>query len=121
MDPQMKTTYAGPEVGLGAVSSWEGPQTGKGRMIITAAEPDETIDLRLEFLAPFEATNRVRFVFAPTGEGTQVTWRMEGRNGFVGKAVGLFMDMDAMVGGDFDRGLTSMKTVAEADATKGSS
>jgi hypothetical protein len=118
MDPQMKSTYAGPAAGVGASTSWDGPQAGTGRMTITATEPGETIDIRLEFLAPFEATNRARFTFVPAGEGTKVVWRMEGSNGFVGKALSLFMDMDEMVGSDFERGLASMKTVAEADAAQ---
>jgi hypothetical protein len=118
MDPQMKSTYAGPAAGVGASTSWDGPQAGTGRMTITATEPGETIDIRLEFLAPFEATNRARFTFVPAGEDTKVVWRMEGSNGFVGKALSLFMDMDEMVGSDFERGLASMKTVAEADAAQ---
>jgi hypothetical protein len=118
MDPQMKSTYAGPAAGVGASTSWDGPQAGTGRMTITATEPGETIDIRLEILAPFEATNRARFTFVPAGEDTKVVWRMEGTNGFVGKALSLFMDMDEMVGSDFERGLASMKTVAEADAAQ---
>jgi Polyketide cyclase / dehydrase and lipid transport len=116
MDPQMKSSYAGPEAGVGAASSWEGPEAGKGRMTITAAAPDQEIDLQLEFLEPMQATNQVRFTLAPAGESTDVTWRMEGHNGFVGKAFALVMNMDELVGGDFERGLASLKSLAEADA-----
>ena len=116
MDPQMKSSYDGAEAGVGAVSSWEGPDAGKGRMTITAAEPDQEIDLQLEFLAPMKATNQVRFTLDPAGESTEVTWRMEGHNGFVGKAFALVMNMDELVGGDFERGLASLKSLAEADA-----
>jgi hypothetical protein len=118
MDPQMKSRYEGPEAGVGAVSSWEGPQAGQGRMTITAVTPDQEVDLRLEFMAPMQATNQVRFTLAPNGEATDVTWHMEGRNGFVGKAFALFMNMDDLVGGDFERGLAALKTLAEVDAQK---
>jgi hypothetical protein len=118
MDPQMTITYAGPEAGVGATSSWEGPEAGKGRMTITAVKPNQEVDLKLEFLAPMEATHRAVFTLAPSDGATDVTWRMEGTNGFVGKAFALAMDMDEMVGGEFERGLASLKTMAEADAKR---
>ena len=67
-------------------------------------------------LAPMEATNRVLFTLTPVDRATSVTWHMEGRNGFVGKAFSLFGDMDAMVGGPFEQGLASLKQRVEADA-----
>lgn len=115
MDPQMKINYEGPSAGVGARSSWEGPQMGKGRLTITAAKPNQEIEMRLEMLAPLEATNRVVFTLAPAGKATDVTWRMEGTNGFVGKALALFMGMGGMVGGPFEQGLASLKTVAESE------
>jgi hypothetical protein len=39
---------------------------------------------------------------------------MDGTNDFVGKAAHLFMDMEKMVGGDFERGLTALKAAAES-------
>jgi uncharacterized protein YndB with AHSA1/START domain len=118
MDSQLKVVYAGPERGVGARSSWESPEMGAGRLTVTAVKPGREVEMRLEMLSPMQATNRIVFTLAPSGTGTQVTWRMEGRNGFVGKAVGLFMDMDGMVGGPFESGLTSLAALAEADARK---
>jgi hypothetical protein len=118
MDPQMEIAYEGPEAGVGARSAWEGPQMGKGRLTITAVKPDQEVEVRLEMLEPMEATNRVLFTLASTGGATNVTWRMDGTNGFVGKALALFMDMDEMVGGPFEQGLASLKTAAEAGAAK---
>jgi hypothetical protein len=115
MDPQMKIRYEGPAAGVGARSSWEGPQMGKGRLTITAAKPNQEVEMRLEMLAPMEATNRVLFTLAPAGRGTGVTWRMEGSNGFVGKALALFMGMDGMVGGPFEQGLAALKAAAESE------
>jgi hypothetical protein len=66
-----------------------------------------------------EATNRVVFTLAPTGVGTSVTWRLEGNNGFVGKFFSLFMDMDTMMGGEFEKGLAELKRLAEAEAVNG--
>ena len=70
----------------------------------------------MEFLKPFAATNIAQFTFTPEGNQTAVTWSMEGKNDFIGKAVCLFMNMDKMVGGQFEKGLAQMKSVVEAAA-----
>src|SRR5262245_37309490 len=113
MDPKQKLTYEGPDSGVGASESWEGPQIDSGRLTITGIHPNEEVEMRLEFLAPMKATNRALFTLDPTSDGTRITWRMEGRNSFVGKAASLVMDMDEMVGGQFERGLADLKTLAE--------
>ena len=118
MDPQMKSTFEGPASGVGAITSWEGPEAGKGRMEITAVKPNREIDIKLDFLAPMQATNRTVFSLTENNASTTVHWRMEGNNSFAGKGFALFMNMDKMVGGDFDKGLASMKTLAEAAAQK---
>ena len=118
MDAKMKIAYDGPEAGVGARSSWEGPEMGKGRMTITAVKPDQEVEMKLEMLAPMQATNRILFRLAPNGADTRVTWRMEGTSNFVGKALGLFMSMDEMVGVPFENGLAALKTAAESEATR---
>jgi uncharacterized protein YndB with AHSA1/START domain len=119
-DPQMKIAYAGPEGGVGASSSWDSAKLGKGRMTVSDVKPDQEVEMKLEFMAPMEATNRARFSLVPEGEVTRVTWRMEGHNGFVAKAFTLVMNMDKMVGGEFEKGLASMKTLAEGEQRAGS-
>ena len=115
MDPDMKQTYEGPEAGVGAISTWSGNnQVGEGRMTIIESKPTELVRIRLEFLKPFKSVNEAIFSFAPEETGTKVTWTMAGRNNFMSKAFCLFMDMDKMVGGDFEKGLASMKTIVEA-------
>jgi len=113
MDPQQQNSYEGPAAGVGAITAWEGPEAGKGRATITGVKPDREVDVRLEFQEPMQVTNRAVFRLAPVGDATTVTWRLEGRNGFVAKAFSLLVDMDAMVGGEFEKGLASMKTLAE--------
>jgi carbon monoxide dehydrogenase subunit G len=119
LDPAMKTTYGGPEVGVGATYAWEGNnEVGAGKMTIADAKPNEAVGITLDFLRPIAATNRTDFLLTPEGRGTKVTWHMSGHNGFVGKAFGLFMDMDKMVGKDFEKGLAQLKPLAEGAAKK---
>ena len=115
LDPQMKRTFDGPPAGVGAKYAWVGNnEVGEGRMTIEKSDKPSTIGIKLEFLKPFEASNVTTFTFAPTPQGSKVTWAMDGENNFVAKAMCLVMDMDKMVGGDFEKGLAAMKTAAEA-------
>ena len=115
-DPAMKQTYAGADAGTGSIYSWEGnSEVGAGRMTLTESRASELVRIKLEFLKPFTAQNLTEFSFKETdGKETTVTWSMEGKNDFFSKAFCLFVDMDKMVGGDFEQGLAQMKTVAES-------
>lgn len=113
MDPGMERIYEGADSGVGAVYRWRGNnKVGEGAMRITGAEQDARVELDLEFIKPFPAKNRTVFTLEAAGEGTRVTWAMEGENGFVAKAFGVFMNMDAMVGKDFEKGLAAMGAAA---------
>jgi len=115
VDPAMKQAYEGPPAGTGAIYTWAGnDQVGEGRMTLTESRPSDLIRIKLEFLKPFAATNTAEFTFKPEGNQTVVTWSMAGENNFVAKAVHLFMNMDKMVGGDFEKGLARMRAVVEA-------
>jgi hypothetical protein len=115
LDPAAKATFEGPPAGTGAVFRWAGnKEVGEGSMTITESRPSELIRIRLEFLKPFAANNTAEFTFKPEGDQTLVTWSMEGKNNFIAKAFCLFMNMDKMAGGQFEKGLASMKSVAEA-------
>ncbi len=115
MDPQMKKTFDGAPVGVGSTYAWSGnDKVGEGRMTIEKSQRPALIAIKLEFLKPFAATHSATFTFAPLSGGTKVTWAMDGEHNFAGKAASLFMDMDKMVGGDFERGLAALKTIAES-------
>jgi hypothetical protein len=113
-DPAMEETHEGAASGTGAIYSWRGnSQVGHGRMTISESRPGELIRIKLEFLKPFKATHTAEFTFEGRGDQTVVNWIMTGRNNFLAKVFGLLMDMDKMIGGDFETGLTAMRTAAE--------
>ena len=115
-DPSMTRMLGGAESGVGATYAWDGNEdVGAGRMMITESVPERRIGIRLEFLRPMTATNEVAFVFEPVAEGTRVVWGMDGRNGFLGKLAALLLDVDAMVGADFEAGLAALRSAAEAE------
>jgi hypothetical protein len=117
LDPKMAKTFDGSFSGTGAIYSWSGnDQVGKGKMNILESKLHDSIRIQLEFIEPWASTNTTFFTFQPLPEGIQVTWAMEGNNDFMGKAFSLFMDMDGMIGKDFEKGLASIKSLAEAEA-----
>jgi hypothetical protein len=115
LDPAMKRTYEGPAAGVNATYAWVGnDKVGEGRMTITDSKPNELVKMKLEFFKPMAGTSDVAFTFKEDGGKTTVTWAMSGKNNFVGKAFCLFMNMDKMLGGEFEKGLASLKTETEA-------
>jgi hypothetical protein len=122
LDPQMKRAYTGPRSGEGAVYSYSGnDKAGQGRITIEKSVPGSRVELKLEFLKPFTVTNQGSFMFEREGNATKVTWAMEGRNNFLFKAVGLVMNVDKLVGTEFEKGLAALKTQAENAQKHGSS
>lgn len=114
-DPSMTRSFSGPETGPGAAYAWAGNrQVGSGRMEVIGATPPWHLTIRLEFLKPFRATNTTEFALAADGDGTRVTWSMEGPITFPGKVMGVFLDMEALIGKDYDAGLARLKAAAEA-------
>jgi Polyketide cyclase / dehydrase and lipid transport len=117
-DPALKRTYSGAASGKGAVYAWEGNRNvGSGRMEITEDSPSSKVTIQLDFIKPFEAHNIAEFTLQPAGGTTNVTWSMHGPSPFITKVMGVFMNMDKMIGKDFEAGLANLKSVAEGQAT----
>lgn len=109
-DSAMQRSYAGPASGVGAAYAWKGNKdVGEGRMEIVESVPASTIRFKLDFIVPFEAHNEALFTLQPDTGGTRVRWSMGGASTFLFKLMGLFMDMDAMIGRDFETGLATLK------------
>jgi len=119
LDPNAKSTYEGPPAGNGAAMSWAGNKdVGEGKMTITESRPPEFVRLHLEFYKPMAGTSESEFTFKPEGSQTAVTWSMTGKNNFIGKAMCLIMNMDKMVGGQFEKGLADLKLQVETAIKK---
>lgn len=119
LDPAVKNIYEGPSAGKGAALIWSGNgEVGAGRMTIVESRSNELIRMRLEFTEPLASTADVVFAFNPKGKATKVTWSMSGRNNFIGRAVCLFMDMDKMVGGQFEQGLANLSAVTATPSAR---
>jgi len=113
IDPGMSRRYFGSESGAGAGYAWSGNRkAGSGAMEIEESVPAARIHLRLEFTKPFKALNPTTFTFTPVPGGTEVTWSMTGENKGLGRVFALFMNMDKMVGADFERGLSALASAA---------
>lgn len=117
-DPALKRTYSGAERGKGAVYAWDGNKNvGAGRMEILEASPPSNssskVVIKLDFIKPFEGHNTAEFTMLPQGGATNVTWAMHGPAPFLSKLMQVFMNMDRMIGKDFEAGLANLKTITE--------
>ncbi|MGH8443666.1 MAG: SRPBCC family protein [Solimonas sp.] len=113
-DPAMKRDFSGAATGQGAVYAWDGDRNiGSGRMEITGVSAPNKIVIQLDFFKPFKASNVAEFSIVPRDGGSEVSWAMYGPAPFMSKLMGLFFDMDKMVGTDFEAGLASLKAAAE--------
>ena len=117
-DPNIKIAYTGPDSGKGARYEWTGnSKVGQGSIEVIDVVAPSRVALRLDMLKPIEGHNTVVFTLAPNGTGTEastdVTWAMTGERPFVGKVMDAVFNMDRMVGGQFEKGLTKLKTIAE--------
>jgi uncharacterized protein YndB with AHSA1/START domain len=113
-DPDMKRTYEGAASGKGAIYAWNGDKNvGSGRMeILDAATPSKVV-IKLDFFTPFEGHNTAEFTMLPQGDGTRVTWLMHGPANFMSKLIQVFIDLDHMIGRDFEAGLAKLKQTVE--------
>ncbi|RQO46162.1 polyketide cyclase [Variovorax sp. KBW07] len=114
LEPDMKRTFGGAPAGKGATYDWEGKdKAGAGRMEITESTPSSKVAIKLDFIKPFEGHNTAEFTLQPQGDATQVTWAMYGPSPYVAKLMGIFFNMDTMIGKDFEVGLANLKTATE--------
>lgn len=115
IDPAMQQSFEGPASGVGQSYAWNSrKELGRGKLSIEESVPGQKVGMKLEFLAPMKSTSTCVLALAGTPTGSLVTWSMEGKHNFIGKAFGMFMDMDKMLGSDIEKGLAQLKTVAES-------
>jgi hypothetical protein len=114
LDPLMTRKYSGAESGKGAVYEWKGNNSvGEGRMEITNTSEPLQVTIKLDFIKPFEGHNVAEFVLVPENDGTVVIWKMDGPAPYLVRLMGVFVDMDNMIGKDFETGLANLKTITE--------
>src|SRR5262245_21947818 len=119
LDPNLKRTFTGPASGVGSTYEWQGnKKVGQGRMEIMESTPSSKVAIKLDFIKPFEAHNTAEFTLAPNGGSTDINWAMLGHKPFLFKVMSVFMDMDKMIGKDFEAGLANLKAISEGSAAR---
>ena len=113
LDADLKRSYSGNAAGVGATYEWQGNKAGVGRMEIVESAAPALVKIKLDFLKPMEAHNTAEFALKVQGDQTQVSWAMYGPSPFISKLMGIFFNIDKMVGKDFEAGLQTMKALAE--------
>ena len=114
-DPEMKKSYDGPESGVGAKMAFEGnSNVGVGNLEITNEVVNSSVEMKLEMIKPMKGTNDILYTLTPEEGGTKFTWSMSGKNPFMGKLMGIFIDCEKMIGEQFEQSIQNLKTVVEA-------
>ena len=114
-DPGVKMEYSGPEEGVGSKSSWDSPgKMGTGDAVITESIPNRSVKSQLTYTKPMAMSQIAEVTLTPVQEGTNVKWSVDGHNGFFFRLMGVFVSVDKMVGGEFEKGLNKLKVIAES-------
>jgi uncharacterized protein YndB with AHSA1/START domain len=112
-DPTIMRKYSGAPAGKGAICEWEGKgNAGKGRLEVIESSPN-LIRLQADWVKPFAARNVNVFTVEPQGNGTRVTWMLDGENVFMLKVMTVFVTSDRVMGSHFEKGLAGLKATAE--------
>lgn len=114
IDPDAKMSYAGPNEGVGATSRWDGgKKLGTGSAVIVRSVPGKVVGIKIEYSKPMVMEQYSEYILEPNGNQTDMTWKVQGKNTFMGKLMSLFFNMDKMVGGMFEKGLSNLKKIVE--------
>ncbi len=115
LDANMDKTYEGEDGTVGATYAWKGnKKVGQGKMTLAKLEGTEAVTVQLAFVKPFKAVSSSRFALTPEASGTKVVWTMTGQHNWLSKIMGVFINMDKMLGKDFEEGLRNLAKVTEA-------
>lgn len=114
IDPAAKMSYSGPDTGVGSKASWDGgKQLGTGSATIAESVPNQKVGIQLEYVKPMIMKQYSEYLVSANGPETTVTWKVTGQNSFMGRVMCVFMNMDKMVGGMFEKGLANLKNLVE--------
>jgi hypothetical protein len=114
VDPGAKMNRSGPDEGVGAVTSWDSTgQLGTGSATIVESVPNERVAIQLEYSKPMNMSQLAEYIVKADGDKSIVTWKVQGKNSYMGRVMCIFMNMDKMVGGMFEKGLGNLKRIVE--------
>ncbi len=115
MDPNMKTSFTGTDGTVGFVSAWEGNKdVGKGSQTITNIVDGDKLETDLKFIEPWESTAKAKMTTISVNDSvTKVSWGFESKMAYPMNLMKLFMNMEKMLGDDYEKGLANLKSVLE--------
>lgn len=112
-DTAMTKKIEGTDGEVGAKYSWKSESQGNGSQTILVSKPMSFRESDLVF-EDWGMTSRTSFELKDSAGGVFVTWSMYGENGFMGRVMGVIMNMEKMVGPDYEAGLAKLKLVCES-------
>ncbi len=114
-DPKAKHQYQGTGNTVGSVHRWisESKDVGVGEQEIISIVENKEIISELRFEEPLEGVSIGFLKFKPVANGTELTWGYQGNYAFLESILMMIVDMDKVLGADFEKGLQNIKTLLE--------
>lgn len=116
-DPKVQNVYSGPDVGVGATSSWESSGSmGTGKAEVVEVIPNQKVKTKITYTKPMVFTQDSEFILTPNGDTTTMAWTVSGQSPFIARLMCTlsFRNMDDFVGGEFEKGLNKLKAMVES-------
>jgi len=113
-DPNSKVEFSGDPNTLGHKYSWKGNKdVGEGDMSITKLENETIIGYHLNFIEPFASQADGLLIAESENGATKASWSFNSHFGFIESVFMMFMNMEKMLGADFENGLKNLKQISE--------
>ena len=111
LEKNAEVQIGGDAQNVGHKQKWKGTRIGEGEMLLANLEINKSLHYDLKFLKPFKSEAKVDFFFEKQAKGTKLRWAMQSS-----VPVYLFFLKEmlaAMLGNDFERGLSMLKEFLE--------
>jgi effector-binding domain-containing protein/uncharacterized protein YndB with AHSA1/START domain len=109
LDTNMVKVFEGIYGNVGSKMLWEGNEdAGKGKMILINIVENEKVECDVIFEKPWKSESHTIYTIIQKDSLINVKWTFIGRNEFPANVFSFFMNMDEMLGKDFEKGLKKL-------------
>ena len=91
------------------------PGCGKRKPNNYQASGTGRVETHLNFIKPFKGEADTYIILAGGSNATKVTWGFDTKYSYPMNVMQLFFDMDEMMGKQYDKGLSKLKTISESN------
>jgi len=117
-EPEQVVVFGGEDGAIGSTMSWEGRKTGQGTMTLSESNGTDMVRYDLSFLKPMKGSGSARVCLQKKDQVVEAVWDIDIAQNFVARIMAVFMNFEKMMGPYYERGLTKLKELSEAEVRK---